>query len=124
MTGYSINNRSRYKCAFCDHKTYKHHSGILMHLEQHHALDYALAKKDAEIERLKNKPPKIEVREKVVYRDPPAKPDPKFWHSGVYCSACKIAYRSVGIPFGQTIEETPHSNCGTRSLMLVNEVVT
>lgn len=124
LAGYTINTRGRYKCDFCDHSTYKRVTGIENHLEDRHLFSWKLAKKDAVIKQLKDAPPKIEYREKVVYRDPPTKTEPvkKFWNvSGVYCSNCKVAARNVGIPVGQTMEETPHSCCGTRSLMLVTE---
>lgn len=120
--GLTINSRGRYKCNFCDHTTYKTIGGAVAHLDQHHPHEKALALKDVEIERLKNRPPKIEVREKIVYRDPPApkKEEKKFWSvPGLYCSNCKTAQRGGGIPIGQTVEDTPHSVCGTRSLMLI-----
>lgn len=126
MTGYTVSSHGNYKCTFCKNpKAYKSHKGITDHLESNHEVEYKLAQKDAEIERLKNQKPRVEYKERVVYRDPPAdkNPDPKYWHHGIFCTACRIAYRSVGIPFGQTIESTPHSNCGTRSLVPVDEVV-
>ena len=125
MTGYTVNNRGRYKCDYCDHRTYKTHGGMMTHLDQNHKLDYELAKKDAEIERLKRQPPKVEVRERVVYKDPPAKKEPEYWYiksgGGIYCDTCKIVQMRVGIPVGQTIESTPHE-CGNRTLKLVLEV--
>lgn len=123
MVGYHTTNRGRYKCDFCDQRSYKTVSGINSHVQAHHELELERATSDAlrkELERERRKAPKIVEREKVVYKD---KPDPKYWHHGVYCTACRIAYRSVGVPFGQTIESTPHSNCGTRSLLPVNEVI-
>lgn len=122
MVGYTLNNRSRYKCDYCEHSTYKTWSGVLTHLESKHATEWALAKKDEEIERLKNRPAK--VVEKVVYRDAPKKKEPEYWYikngGGIYCSTCKQVQMGVGIPAGQTIENTPH-HCGNRTLMLVLE---
>jgi|SRR5690349_2094846 len=121
MTGYTINNRGRYKCRFCDHPTYKTMSGVLTHVQERHELELA----NATIEEMRAKlaeKPKVEVREKVVYKD---KPEPKYWYiengGGIYCSTCKIVQMRVGIPQGQTIENTPH-NCGNRTLHLVLEV--
>lgn len=120
MVGYTINNRSRYKCNYCNHSTYKHYSGVEAHLQANHATELAIAEKDAEIERLKNKPAK--VVEKIIYKE---KPEPKYWYiengGGIYCETCKTVQMRVGIPTGQTIENTPHS-CGNRSLKLVLEV--
>lgn len=121
---FEINNRGRYKCRFCDHSTYKTHSGIINHQEQHHKHELELARKDAEIERLKNSPPK--TVEKIVYRDPPEKKESDYWYiengGGIYCETCKIVQMRVGIPRGQTIENTPHGRCGNRNLKLVLEV--
>lgn len=122
MIGYTINQRGRYKCSYCDHSTYKTAGGIMQHLDKNHSVQLKLDHKDAEIERLKNMPPKIEVREKIVYKE---KPEPKYWYiengGGVYCETCKTVQMRVGIPQGQTIENTPHS-CGNRTLKLVLEV--
>lgn len=126
MIGYHTTNRGRYKCDWCDQRSYKTLGGISTHINSHHATELAKALEtqvselQTALRRAESKPPKIVEREKVVYKD---KPDPKYWNHGVYCTACRIAYRSVGVPFGQTIESTPHSNCGTRSLLPVNEVI-
>ncbi len=123
MTGYSVNNRARYKCQYCDHRTYKSLGGMLNHLNSQHKLDYELALKDDEIARLKNRPAKVEVKERIVYRDPPAQPKKQlYWYRSVYCSTCKLVMTGAGIPVGQTIENTPHSLCGNRTLMLVTEI--
>lgn len=126
MVGYEINNRGRRKCLYCDHPTYKTDSGILNHLNTRHELEYKLALKDEQIEHYKNRKPKIEVREKIVYRDPPAKKEPEYWYiengGGIYCETCKIVQMRVGIPRGQTIENTPHGQCGNSNLKLVLEV--
>ena len=121
MVGYRSNNRGNYKCEFCGHPTYKTIAGIERHLKDQHLHSWQLAKKDAEIARLKNQPPKIE--ERVVYRDPPAEPKKqKYWYRSVYCATCKLVMTGAGIPVGQTVENTPHSLCGNRTLMLVTEI--
>ena len=136
MPGYTVNTRGRYKCQFCDHRTYKHQSGVVTHLEQHHQQLYAMAQENAALQskydansralqRLKDQPPKVVEKERVVYRDPPAKKETKYWYikngGGIYCETCKTVQMGVGIPEGQTIENTPHT-CGNRTLKLVLEV--
>lgn len=126
MLGYRVNTRGRYKCLFCDHWTYKTLAGIDNHVQGRHALELAEATTEAlraEVDRLKTLPPK--VVEKVVYREPPAKKDKEYWYiengGGIYCETCKTVQMRVGIPKGQTIENTPHV-CGNKTLKLVIEV--
>lgn len=130
MTGYHTIKGGRYKCDFCDHTSYKTYAGISAHLQAHHAKELnevladELAKTMSELHKERIKPPKVEVREKVVYLD---KPEPKYWYTktvgiaGIYCTSCKQVQLNVGIPTGQTIENTPH-NCGNRTLLPVVEV--
>lgn len=128
MVGAHTIRGGRYKCDFCDHTSYKTVAGIQAHLKDQHLHSLRLAEKDAEIERLKNKPPKvvekIVTKERVVYKD---KPEPKYWYTkpvgiaGIYCSSCKQVILNPGIPVGQTIENTPHQ-CGNRTLFPVVEV--
>lgn len=122
MVGITVNSRGRYKCDFCNHTTYKTWGGAHNHVTDRHPNELALAEKDAEIERLKNRPPK--VVEKVVYKDRPAEKEKKYWYikngGGIYCETCKVVEMRVGIPEGQTIENTPHT-CGNRTLKLVLE---
>lgn len=126
MAGYTVSKRGRYQCSFCSHKSYKTKGGVLTHLNGHHPLELKLSEKDDEIERLKNKPPKIVekviTKERVVYKEKPKpKPKPKYWYvTGVFCTSCGVAESNVGIPVGQTIENTPH-HCGNRTLHLVRE---
>lgn len=126
MTGFTVNNRGRYKCDYCDHRTYKTRGGMFTHLHDQHASQLEIDRLKAHVERLEKKPPKVEIRERVVYRDPPAKKAPEFWYiengGGIYCETCKIVQMRVGIPRGQTIENTPHGQCGNRNLKLVLEV--
>lgn len=130
MKGYHEIRGGRYKCDFCDHTSYKTYAGITTHLQTHHAkqlnevLANELAKTMADLHKERIKPPKVEVREKVVYRD---KPEPKYWYTknvgiaGIYCTSCKQVQLNVGIPVGQTIENSPHQ-CGNRTLLPVVEV--
>lgn len=124
MVGYHTKRDGRYKCEYCNHTSYKTLNGVLTHLQDKHYHEVQEARLLAEIDRLKNLPPKIEVREKVVYKD---KPELKYWYTktvgiaGIYCSSCKQVTLNPGIPTGQTIENTPHQ-CGNRTLFPVVEV--
>lgn len=127
MTGYKLNRNNRYQCIFCNYPAYKRMGDCLLHVNKKHALELAEASREelrAELQRERNKPPKIEIREKIVYK---SKPDPKYWYvrdhgiEGIYCTACKQVQTGVGIPYGQTIENTPH-HCGNRTLLPVVEV--
>lgn len=125
MIGYDITRQGRYRCTFCPHhRSWVSRHGVDNHLESKHPTELALAQKDAEIERLKNKPPKVEVREKIVYRDAPKPKEVKYWYGvvGIYCSSCRRVSTNPGIPVGQTIENTPCSNCRNHTLMLVEEI--
>lgn len=130
MTGLKTMGNGRYKCEFCSHKSYKRKADAIAHLEANHELELAYAtvgEMQLEITRLKNQPPKVEVREKVVYKDPPAPKKKPYWYvrdygmAGIYCTSCKQVQLNVGIPEGQTIENTPHQ-CGNRTLLPVVEV--
>lgn len=127
MTGYHTIRGGRFKCDFCDHKSYKTLSGILNHVQGSHELEVAKATADGlreELQRERNKAPKIKTVEKIVYKE---KPEPKYWYTktvgiaGIYCSSCKQVILNPGIPTGQTIENTPHQ-CGNRTLFPVVEV--
>lgn len=126
MIGYHTTNRGRYKCDWCDQRSYKTLSGISTHINSHHATELAKALEtqvsdlQTALRRAESKPPKIVEREKVVYKD---KPDPKYWYHSVFCTACKEVIVNAGIPYSQTIESTPHGRCGTRSLMSVERGV-
>lgn len=134
MTGFTENRNGRYKCDFCDHPAYKRLGDVGLHLQAKHSKEFteALASEVAELQssllKAKNQPPKIVekvvTKERVVYKD---KPEPKYWYvrnygmEGIYCTTCKQVQTGVGIPVGQTIENTPHS-CGNRTLLPVVEV--
>lgn len=122
MIGIHETKQHNWRCDYCPHISWKTAAGAMGHVEREHPKDLEISRKDAEIERLKNRPPKVEVRERVVYKE---KPKPKYWYiengGGIYCETCKVVEMRVGIPEGQTIENTPHS-CGNRTLRLVLEV--
>lgn len=112
MTGFSLNTRNRYKCNLCDHKSYKTWSGANNHVEKEHSKDLELANALQEITRLKNQPP--QVKERIVYKE---ETKPEYWEHAIFCIACKEVMAGGRIPRGQTIEQTPHSRCGTKSLV-------
>lgn len=128
MIGYHVNNRGRYKCDCCERPAYKTLGGIKLHLETNHAIEVLKLAED-EIERLKSIPPEVEIKERIVYRDSPKPAEKKkeYWYvrnygiEGIYCTSCKRVETGVGIPVGQTIENTPH-HCGNRTLLPVVEV--
>lgn len=121
FVGLGLNTRGNYKCLFCNHKSWKSEGYGISHVESKHPKERAdlLAER---LQQAQNKPARIEYKEKVVYKD---KPEPKYWYlkrgQGIYCSSCKQVQMEVGIPVGQTIENTPHT-CGNRTLSLVLEV--
>lgn len=129
MTGYRVTTRGRYKCSFCEHPSYKRIGGVLSHIRDKHELELANATIEemrGTIDRLKSQPPKVVEKERIVYRDPPAEKKKEYWYprnaAGIYCPTCKVVNTGAGIPVGQTIENTPHSPCNNRGLLLVLEV--
>lgn len=119
MIGYRLNNRGRYQCNYCGHPSYKNEIHATLHRDSKHHLEAEIERRDVEIAKLKNTPPKIE--EKIVYRDKP-QAEEKYWYgpAGIYCSSCKTVIRKPGIPVGQTVENTP-CTCGNTTLMLIME---
>lgn len=117
MVGYTVNTHGRYKCEYCNHKTYKTVSGIERHLYDQHLMSWRLAQKDAEIARLKNMPPK----ERIVYRDPPEPKDDARYSAVVYCPNC-LTVDSVSIVRGQAIGVGGCFRCGAKGGQLVEHV--
>lgn len=123
MVGYTVNNRNRFKCKYCDHTTYKHATGVLTHIEQRHPLELERDKAIARAEYAEKAKVELSRQLAEATKPTPKKEEVKFWRvPGLYCSNCKSAQRGGGIPIGQTVEDTPHSTCGTRSLMLILEL--
>lgn len=126
MVGFTENNRGRYKCKYCDHHTYKTWGGANNHVEQNHPLEL---ERDKAIARAEYAEKAKETLSRQLAEATKPKPQPKsekkYWYiqngGGIYCESCKIVQMGVGIPEGQTIENTPH-NCGNRTLKLVLEV--
>lgn len=127
MTGIKTMGNGRYKCIFCSHKSYKQMAAALTHVQGYHEIELANATIEemrGEMDRLKKQPPKVVEKERIVYRDPPKPKEVKYWYGvvGIYCSSCRRVSSNPGIPVGQTIENTPCSNCRNHTLMLVEEI--
>lgn len=117
MVGYHHTTHGNYKCDFCDRRAYKSMSGIENHLETNHKVEVLEAKVKARDEELSRKNRRInELLATPPKPEPPKKQE--FYDARVFCTACKWVMDS-GIPRGQTIESTPHSECGTRNLQPV-----
>ena len=117
MVGYHYTSHGNFKCDFCDRRAYKTRTGIDEHIETNHKIEYLEAELKAKNESLRSKDRRIEELSKTPPTPPPAK-KPEFYDARVFCTACKWVI-DCGIPRGQTIESTPHSECGTRSLVPV-----
>lgn len=123
MIGLRINTRGRYQCTFCTHRSWKLKAAAKSHVQRYHFTELAAETErlEAEVRKLQDRPAR--VIEKVVYRDPPKPAKPEFWRTTAYCDTCKVVITNIGIPRGQNLEETPHSNCGTKMLKLVKEIL-
>lgn len=127
MIGFTENNRGRYKCNYCDHSTYKTWGGANNHVLANHPLEL---ERDRAIQRAEYaEKAKAELSRQLADANKRAeqtqKKESKYWYikngGGIYCESCKQVQMGVGIPEGQTIENTPH-HCGNRTLKLVLEV--
>lgn len=122
IAGIRLNKRANFNCIFCKHASWKRMSAAEAHVLKIHPAENENAELKRKIETLQTVPPKIITKEKIVekerivYRDAPK---PKYWYTNIYCETCRIVIQNAGIPNGQSIESTPHSICGTRSLKLV-----
>lgn len=115
----NVNRRGRYTCPFCDHKSWKSRAAAVSHIKDHHPKDAEIDRLEKELAMLERQKPKEVVKEKVVYKE---KPEPKYYWVSAYCENCQIVYHPTGIPRGQTVENTPHSVCGNKTLKPVKEI--
>lgn len=115
MTGIRINKRGNYACEFCDHSSWKQRAAAENHVQREHPEQLKIAELEQQLKRERLKKQTVQTVEKVVYKE---KPKPKYTYHDVCCVNCRLAFHT-GIPFGQTIEETPHSDCGTRTMIKV-----
>lgn len=118
--GLRINNRSNYQCLFCTHKAWKSESYGIAHIDSKHPKERAdlLAKK---LQEAQNKPPRIEYREKVAYKN---RPEPEYQDKqvNVFCDECRVVMTNVRLPKSHTIHTTSCNYCGTTSLKIVHKV--
>lgn len=116
--GLRINRNGKYACLFCTHKAWKSEGPAMRHVDNSHMADRARLLAD-KLQEAQDKPPRIEYRERVVYKD---KPEKKYWETDpvmLYCEAEKTVFQNTRMPRGQLIENTPCHGCGNRSLKLV-----
>lgn len=121
FVGLTMTSQGNYKCLFCNHKVWKQSEKMaIAHVEDKHPKERAklLAEKLIEAQ---SKPPRIEYKEKIVYKDRP-EPDYQDKRIDIYCSTCRIVMQSVRLPLHHTIDTTSCSNCGNTSLMMVSKI--
>lgn len=116
MIGYHTTTHGNYKCDFCDRRAFKSASGIDNHLENNHKVELLEARLKAKDDTIDSKNRRIrELEQKPAVKEEPKK---EFYDARVFCTTCKFVF-DTGIPRGQTIEGTPHSDCGTKGLLPV-----
>lgn len=116
MIGYHYTSHGNFKCDWCDRRAYKTLAGIRDHLKNSHKVKYLEAIIDERDEKIEQKNRRI--NELLNAPKPKEEPKKDFWNTRVFCVTCKYVF-DTGIPRGQTIENTPHSDCGTRGLLPV-----
>lgn len=121
LVGLRINNRSNYACLFCTHKAWKGEAAAERHVLEKHPKERMdlLAKK---LQEAQNKPPRIEYKERIVYKDRP-EPEYKDKLVNVFCETCFIVMQDVRLPRNSTIHSTSCNYCGCTTLKLVHKVV-
>lgn len=120
FVGLRYNNRGNYQCVFCTHKSWKSESYGIAHVESKHPLERAklLAEK---LKEAQNKPPRVEYKERVVYKDRP-EPEYRDERVNVFCEECRIVMQNVRLPKNHNIHTTSCNYCGTTSLKLVHKI--
>lgn len=121
IAGVKVIRGGRYGCEFCTHKSWKQLASAVSHVQEYHPKDSEIAQLKRDLKKEQNKPPQLKIEEKVVYKE---KPQPKYWSEPIaaFCGTCHVVMTGTKIPRGQTIENTPHSVCGTTALQLVKEI--
>lgn len=114
------NSRGRYKCPFCDHKTWKQHAAARNHIVQYHKAEAELAQAKARTERLQRE--KVDLERKLAEAQKP-KPEAKKekevkrYSATVYCTNCRWV-SDVLIPEGVTIKEGDCVHCRVRQVLM------
>ena len=120
FVGLEYTNRGNYKCLFCNHKVWKSEKIASAHVENKHPKERAdlLSKK---LQEAQNKPPRVEYKERVVYKD---RPEAEYSDKqvSVFCDECRIVMTNVRLPKNHTIRTTSCNYCGTTSLKIVHKV--
>lgn len=119
FVGLEYTSRGNYKCLFCNHKVWKREAPGQAHVEKNHIKERA----DMLLQKLKeaqNKP-RIEYKERVVYRDPES---PKFQDQriDIFCPHCLVVNIGVRLPVRQNINDTPHSGCNLTGMYMVSKI--
>jgi hypothetical protein len=118
--GLEYTSRGNYKCLFCTHKVWKREQPAITHVETHHIKERAALLLE-KLKEAQSKPPRVEYREKVVYKDPP-KPKYQDTRIDIFCPHCLIVNTGVRLPTGQTINDTPHSGCNLTGMYMVAKI--
>lgn len=120
FVGLRYNNRGNYQCVFCTHKSWKAESYGITHVESKHPKERAdlLSKK---LQEAQNKPPRVEYKERIVYKD---RPEPEYSDKrvNVFCETCCIVMTDVRLPKNHTIHTTSCNYCGCTTLKIVHKV--
>lgn len=120
FVGLRLNQRGNYACLFCKHPTWKRESAAQAHVVKEHSKERAdlLLKKLKEAE---NKPPRVEYKERVVYKD---RPEPEYQDKriDIYCSNCRVVMTGVRLPSRHSINTTSCSNCALQTLNIVSAI--
>lgn len=120
FVGLTATSHGNYKCLFCNHKVWKREEPGIKHVTEKHLVERAelLSKK---LKEAQVKPPRIEYREKVVYKE---KPEPQYKNErvNVSCETCFVVMTDVRLPKNNTIHNTSCNYCGCTTLKLVHKV--
>lgn len=122
FVGLRYNNRGHYACLFCTHKSWKGETAAETHVTNKHPAERAklLAKKLQEVQ---DKPPRIEYKERIVYRDKPDTDEYQKERISIYCTNCCVVMQGVRLPKGHSINNTSCSYCNTVSLKMVTKII-
>lgn len=118
--GLEYTSRGNYKCLFCNHKVWKREQPAITHVETHHIKE----RSELLLQKLKeaqNKPPRVEYKERVVYRDPP-KTEYQDKQVNVFCETCFIVMTEVRLPKNHTVHTTSCNYCGCTTLKIVHKI--
>lgn len=120
FVGLKYTSQGNYKCLFCTHKVWKREEPASKHVMTKHPVERAdlLAEK---LKEAQNKPPRIEYKERVVYKDRP-EPDYKDKQVNVFCDTCCVVMTDVRLPKNHTIHTTSCNYCGCTTLKIVHKI--